>query len=181
MEKENVDSNVGASASKKRRLSLSLKKCSRFADISEETVESFACASIPKNSALNNKWAMRNLSEWLADHNERHLESPCPPEIVSSSCPKNVLSKWLPVFVLETRNQCGEKYPPKTLYNLLNVCSEPQLPQGLSFFSFSRVCCVANFAKARWKLWRFGMRCGYLTAVCLAKVITVRLGMYYKI
>ena len=42
--------------------SLSLKKHSRFADVSEETVESFACASFPKNSALNGKWTMRNLA-----------------------------------------------------------------------------------------------------------------------
>ena len=39
MEKENVDTNAGASAPKKRCLSLSLKKHSRFADVSEETVE----------------------------------------------------------------------------------------------------------------------------------------------
>ena len=119
MEKENVGANAGASAPKKRRLSLSLKKRSRCADVSEEPVESFACASIPKNSALNSKWAMHNLSEWLAHHNKRHPESPCPPETVSSSFPKDVLSIWLPVFVLETRNQRGKKYPPKTLYNLL--------------------------------------------------------------
>ena len=87
MEKENVDANAGESATKKRRLSLSLKKHSRFADVSEEAVESFACVSLPKNSALNGKWAMRNLSEWLADHNKRHPESSCPPEILSSSCP----------------------------------------------------------------------------------------------
>ena len=90
MEKENVDANAAASALKKRRPLLSLKKHSRFADVSEETVESFVCASVPKNSALNSKWAMRNMNKWLADHNKRHSESPCPPEIVSSSCPKDL-------------------------------------------------------------------------------------------
>ena len=83
MEKENSDANAGGSAMKKRYLSLSLKKHSRFANVSEETVESFACASLPKNSALNGKWAVCNFSEWLADHNKRHRESPCPPEILS--------------------------------------------------------------------------------------------------
>ena len=99
MEKENVDVNAAGSAMKKRCLSLSLKKNSRFTEVSEETVECFACASLTQNSALNGKWAMRNLSKWLADHNKRHPESPCPPEILSSSCPKDVLSKWLPVVV----------------------------------------------------------------------------------
>ena len=79
---ENVVVNPGGSATKKRRLSLSLKKHSRLANVSEEMVESFACTSLPKNSALNGKWVMRNLSEWLADHNKRHPESPCPPGIL---------------------------------------------------------------------------------------------------
>ena len=34
-------------------------------DVSEETIESFACAFVPKNSALNSKWAMRvTVSTW---------------------------------------------------------------------------------------------------------------------
>ena len=36
-------------------------KHSRLVDFSEEIVESFACASLLKNSAINGKWAMRNL------------------------------------------------------------------------------------------------------------------------
>ena len=67
MEKENVGTNSGGSATKKRHLLLSLKKHSRFADVSEETVESFACASLPKNSALDGKWAVRNLSLKVVD------------------------------------------------------------------------------------------------------------------
>ena len=50
MEKENVDVNAGGSAMKKRCLSLSLKKNSRFAEVTEETVECFACTSLTKNS-----------------------------------------------------------------------------------------------------------------------------------
>ena len=58
---ENVDANAGGNGMKKRHLSLSLKKHSRFADVSEEMVESFACASLLKNLALNCKWAVHNL------------------------------------------------------------------------------------------------------------------------
>ena len=91
---------------------------------------------------------MRNLSEWLADHNKNHPESLCPPEIASSSFPKDVLTKWLPVFVLEMRNPRGEKYPSKILLNVsegnghfsasggvqckdcvVNVCQNSLMPQ----------------------------------------------------
>ena len=134
MEKENIDMIAGASARKNRHLSLPLKKHSRFADVSEETVESSACASIPKNSALNRKWAIRYLNDWLVDYNKSHPESPCPPEILSSSCPKDVLSKWLRVFVLETRNQRGKSIHQNFIKSTLwhserNSCSEPQLAQ----------------------------------------------------
>ena len=77
MDKENVQPQ-----SKKRRLSLSLKKkevasTSRFADVTEETLDSLASYSMPKNSAVNCKWAMCNLTDWHKDYNERHPESPC--------------------------------------------------------------------------------------------------------
>ena len=62
MKKKNADANAGGSATQKRRLSLPLKKHSRFADVSEEMMESFACASLPKNLALNGKWAVCNLA-----------------------------------------------------------------------------------------------------------------------
>ena len=55
MKKEKVNAKAGGSATKKQRLSLSLKKHSRFADVSEKMVESFAYASLPKNLALNSK------------------------------------------------------------------------------------------------------------------------------
>ena len=77
MDKENVEPQ-----SKKRRLSLSLKKkevasASQFADVTEETLDSLASYSMPKNSAVNCKWAMRNLTEWhritIKDIQNRHV------------------------------------------------------------------------------------------------------------
>ena len=36
------------------------------------------------------------------------------------SCSKELLNEWLCVYITETRNHNGEKYPPKTLYSLLS-------------------------------------------------------------
>lgn len=42
-----------------------------------------------------------------------------PEEILTDTCPKKILSKWLCVYVLETRTHDGEPYPSKTIYALL--------------------------------------------------------------
>ena len=57
-EKENVNPR-----SKNRRLSLSLpkKQKTRFADIPDDTLESMSAYHMPKNSALNSKWALKRL------------------------------------------------------------------------------------------------------------------------
>ena len=43
----------------------------------------------------------------------------CPPAILTPFCFKELLNKWLSVFITETRNKNGDPYPPKTVYNLL--------------------------------------------------------------
>ena len=122
MEKENSEPNCQAEKepdAKKRHLSLSRTKKRRFADVSGEKLESMSTYSMPKNSALNSKWAINNLTDWVADHNLRHPDSLCPQDLLSPFCSIENLNKWLPVFVTETRNQQGEPYPPKTIYILL--------------------------------------------------------------
>ena len=57
------------------------------------------------------------LKDWLSDYNSRHASSLCP-DVTSSSCSKEDLSKWLPVFASEARNQRGERYSPRTLYQI---------------------------------------------------------------
>ena len=50
---------------------------------------------------------------------------------------KEELSKFLTIFIVETRNQNGEKYPPRTVYALPSgiiismVAKNPQYPNFL--------------------------------------------------
>ena len=74
-----------------------------------------------KNIELSSKWAMKNLTEWFLDYNKQNPDLPSPESIFTSSPPsKEKLSKFLTIFIAETRNQNGEKYPPRTVYALLS-------------------------------------------------------------
>lgn len=74
---------------------------------------------VPKNTGSNTKWAMKNFTDWHADYNERNPDRKCPDSILLPTCTKEELSKWLPVFILETRNQNGKNYPPQSLYSIV--------------------------------------------------------------
>ena len=114
IEKENVDP-------KKKRLSLSLKKktSSRFGRSSADELEAKATKTMAKNSALSSKWALTNFNQWFEDYNERNQNCKCPEELLSPCCSTEILNRWLCVYVVETRNQNGDLYPPKTIYALL--------------------------------------------------------------
>ena len=62
-----------------------------------------------KNTEVSSKWAMKNFTEWFLDYIKRNL--PCPESILTSSPPsKEELSKFLTIFIAETRNRnCTNK------------------------------------------------------------------------
>lgn len=92
---------------------------------------------MPENSARSSRWALNNLRSWFDEYNKRNEDDKCPAEILTPSCSKEILNKWLCVYVLETRNHVGQPYPPKTVYSLLcgilreMRVSNPQYPNFL--------------------------------------------------
>lgn len=100
-------------------MSLKRKKRGRFEETSEEDLAELLKPQVPKNTETSTRWAMKNFRDWYEDYNARNPSKCCPEEVVLSSCSPELLNKWLCVFVSETRNQNGEKYPPRTLYSLL--------------------------------------------------------------
>ena len=101
-DKENTDP-------KKRRLSLSLKKRSRFVATTEDNLLAMAKPQLPK-STVSSKWAMTNLREWFTDYNSRNPDNLCPEVFLTASCSKDMLNKWLCVFINETRSKRGDFY-----------------------------------------------------------------------
>ena len=62
---------------------------------------------------------MKNLGDWVKDHNRGNPSNFCPLDILSSSCSKELLNSWLCVFVLsEIRNKSGNLYSPTSIYTL---------------------------------------------------------------
>ena len=112
-DKENLD----PVPSKKPKLSLSRKN--RFKVVSEGQLSSMTKQSVPRNTEKSSKWAVKNLQEWYEDYNSRNPDERCPEEILSPVCSKQVLAKWLCVFVNETRSRTGDLYPPKTVQAIL--------------------------------------------------------------
>ena len=62
---------------------------------------------------------MKNLWEWFDDYNKRNPDNMYPDVVLSPSCSKELLYKWMCIVMNETWAQNGEPYPPKTLYSLL--------------------------------------------------------------
>ena len=116
-EKENDDPNPVPS--KKRKLSLSRKGKGRFSSVSEHQLTVMSKPRVPKNTEKSSKWAIGNLKDWFEDYNNRNPSDTCPSEILTPTCSKEILNKWLCVFINETRSRTGDPYPPKTIQSLL--------------------------------------------------------------
>ena len=109
---------------KKRHLSLSLNKDRCFGNVSEDNLQSMATFTMPNNSARASKWATTNFRAWFADYNLRNPEQTCPGEVLLPSCSKELLNKWLCVYVAETRSKVSNPYLPKTSYALCGILRE---------------------------------------------------------
>jgi hypothetical protein len=57
------------------------------------------------------------LNDWFDDYNKRNPCELCPAVLLTPSCPKEILRKWLCV---ETRNKDGDQYHPKSIMSLLS-------------------------------------------------------------
>ena len=108
-----------APPNKKSRLSLSLNKRQRFVPVAKETLDSMADLQVPKNTEISTRWAMKNFQDWHKDYNERNFGDQCPDKLLLPTCSKELLNKWLSVYVTETRSKDGSCYPPKSIYSLL--------------------------------------------------------------
>ncbi len=70
------------------------------------------------NTKRRDGWAVRNFEQWAQNRREQLPDDPVPDDLLESSNPE-VMSKWLCCYILETRQENGKPYPPKSLYGLL--------------------------------------------------------------
>ena len=95
--------------SKKRKLSLSRKGKGRFSSVSEDHLTVMSKPQVPKNTEKASKWAMGNF----------YPNNTCLNEVLTPICSKEVLTKWLCVFINGTRSKTGGPYPPKMIRSSL--------------------------------------------------------------
>ena len=88
--------------------------------VRDDEVSSMSKGYVPPNTQKNTDWAVKNFGTWRDQRNEKVSsdDEKCPPELLPST-DTVLLSKWLCLFVNETRRSDGTLYPPKTLYQLL--------------------------------------------------------------
>ena len=99
---------------KKRRLSLSLSK-NRFQKVSEEEVLEAEKGFVPSNTRRCNNWAFTNFSLWLANSDDGIDD----PDKILLTDDSKLLCSYLCRYVMETRKENGEQYPPRTLFQLM--------------------------------------------------------------
>ena len=123
MAKEESEESITPKPVKKRKcLSLSRKKkalspTSRFSTmVRDDEVSSMSKGYVPPNTQKNTDWAVKNFGTWHDQRNEKVSsdDEKCPPDLLSSTAAV-LLSKWLCLFVNETRRSDGTLYPSKTL------------------------------------------------------------------
>ena len=101
-ESNDPENNPQAQPSKKRRISLSLKKkreAPRFTLSTDEEIEAAAKGVVPANTSKANYWAKRNFQEWIPVLNESNPLDQVP-DLLPCNEPE-IVSKWLQKIVLE--------------------------------------------------------------------------------
>ena len=122
-EQESKESVTPKPAKKRKCLSLSRKKKtlspSRFSTmVGDDEVSSMSKGYVPPNTQKNT--ALKNFETWRDQRNAKVScdDERCPLELLSTT-DAALLTKWLCLFINETRRSDGTLYPPKTLYQLL--------------------------------------------------------------
>lgn len=112
---------LSLSRGKKTHKADSVNDENRWSFINESEAQSLSKKCVPKNTAVNTKWALTNFLAWKSSRNMRFEGKPdelVPEDILQNNSPR-VLAKWLAVYAAESRKQDGGRYPPKTIYSLL--------------------------------------------------------------
>ena len=80
--------------SKKPRLSLSLKM-KRFNEVSNTELQHLSKRTVPQNTSLNTRWAMKNFTDWFHTYNLRNPDNVCPEDLILPSCSAKKLKVFL--------------------------------------------------------------------------------------
>ena len=93
---------------------------SRFAEkTSTDKVQEYSKGTVCKNTTACNSWTMRTFEAWRSNRNKDAPQEEQVPTDILSTKDSQLLQEWLICFLLEARKTNGDKYPPKTLVQLV--------------------------------------------------------------
>ena len=129
-----------------------LAPSSRFVVASGTDVIIAAEGVVPENTSRVNAWGLRNFDKWMMETGKATSSEPVPGDLLHCNNPV-IVSKWLCEFNLETRQESGKPYPPKSFYIVCIVCQVllllPSVPVNLSnLFSGQLQNCVEFLSQA---------------------------------
>ena len=106
----------------------------------------------PDNTSRVNAWGLRNFDKWMMETGKATSSEPVPEDLLHYNDPV-IVSKWLCKFILETRQESGKPYPPKSFCVVCIVCQVllllPSVPVNLSdLFSGQLQNCVEFLSQA---------------------------------
>ena len=80
-----------------------------------KSLPTYQVGFVPKNTLVNTKWTVKNVTDKEDSYNACHPDELCPGNILLCDSPSD-LSLWLQRYVLGTTKKDGSKYPSKTLF-----------------------------------------------------------------
>ena len=105
----------GYSTKKKRRPNRS----DRFHFITNEEVMTMSLPQAPKTTTYSTNWALKNFNDWKKKRNEVYPDTKVPDDLILNEKVADIC-KWLSFYVTETRSYTGERFPPKSIHQLLS-------------------------------------------------------------
>ena len=91
---------------------------------------------VPENASRVNAWGLINFEEWMKETGKATSSEPVPQDLLHCNDPV-IVSKWLCKFILETRQESGKPYPPKSICVVCIVCQVLLLLQAFLLILFS--------------------------------------------
>ena len=138
-------------AANKKRLSLR-RDSKRFKLAKPKEIDELKQPNPPLNMKRSTNWAVKKSTNLvgMAQSAVEDKDELCPEIVVTSKCTVGLLNKWLPVYVMETRNKNCDPFPPKTLYSLLTGILRHMRTENPSYPNFlgKKTLLLSNFTGA---------------------------------
>ena len=88
--------------------------------LKDKVIKTINKGYVHPSTEKNIKWLLKCFNEWWYARNEnRKAIDKCPDDLLEVQYPE-ALNKWIATFIAEVCHVDGERYPPKSIHQLLS-------------------------------------------------------------